>query len=116
MATALPIPNKITINNPKQVKHRTLEARFGDGQGQWAGKGINRKVRFYDIEWAPLSLSEKDTIEAALDTVEGYGTLLWTPCNESTELKFRLIDGEYDTTPLSQNKYKITCKLEQRFD
>jgi phage-related protein len=117
MSTAIPLPTKITIDNPKSVKAKTLYAQYGDGFMQAAGNGLNRKVREYDIEWGPLTLAEKDTVEASLDLVEGFGTLTWTPCNEVTELKFYVPDGKYDTTPLNNNgMYKITTHIIQRFD
>ena len=107
--------NKIVLETSKDVRHRTLAAQFGDGNGQYAGKGANRKVRSYNVTWAPLTLDEKDTVEAALDTVEGFGILLYTPCNEVTQLKYRLVDGAYSTEPVSPTMYKISCKIEQRY-
>ena len=117
MSTAMPLPEKITIDVPKEVRAKTLYAQFGDGQMQAAGNGLNRKVKSYNIKWAPLTSAEKDTVELALDLVEGFGTITWTPCGETTELKFYIPEGKYSTTPLNTvGLFEITTQIIQRFN
>lgn len=115
MATAMPLTNKIILERPKDVIDRTLEAKFGDGYGQYAPNGLNSRFESYNITWAPLSVDEKTTIESALTTVGGHGTLVWTPTYE-TEKRFRVVGGKYTVTPIAQATFQITCQLEQRFD
>lgn len=118
MATALPVTNKITVNSTKSVSFRVKTATFGDGYTQTAADGINNKVDTWEVEWGALTLTQKNTVEATLDSVGASGVLTWTPMNESVSKKFRMSTDGYRRSldgKLS-NVYKITCKLVQVFD
>lgn len=116
MSVAMPVTNRIILDSDKDVENRTLKAQFGNGYGQAAPNGTNARVETWNIVWAPLTAAEKTTVEAALDSVGGWGTLLWTPCGETVQKKYRLVDGKYKTTPDGASRFKISCTLEQRFE
>jgi phage-related protein len=115
--TALPLPTKIVLDSDKSVSFRAISSRFGDGYQQIAPNGINNRVASWNIEWAPLTLAEKDTVESVLDSVGSWGILTWTPCMETVQLKFRMSNEGYHRKSLSKvGLYSISCKLVQVFD
>lgn len=117
MTTALPLPTKIVLSSDKSVTFRTISSQFGDGYQQVAPNGINVKVASWNIEWAPLTLAERNTVEGVLDSVGTWGILTWTPCVETTQLKFRISGEGYTRKSLSKiGLYTISCKLTQVFD
>jgi phage-related protein len=117
MTTALPLPNKIALSSDKSVGFRAITAQFGDGYQQVAPNGINVKIASWSIEWGALTLAERDTVEASLDSVGSWGILTWTPTNESTQLKFRMTADGYTRRTTGKNGiFSISCKLTQVFD
>jgi len=115
MATNLPLTNKINKDSRKSSLFREMSAQFGDGYQQVAPKGINNKYDTWELEWVALLTSEKDTVEAVLDSVGSWGILLWTPSYESVTKKFRLSKEGYTRTRVG-GTFKISCKLIQVFD
>lgn len=113
---AMPVLNRITRDQPKETTHRTLQARFGNGQGQFVPNGLHAKTRTMSVTWAPLVAADKNTVETALDSVGGWGTLTWTTPYDTVQSKWRLVDGKYHTETIGKQRYKITCSLEERFD
>ena len=115
--TALPLPTKVALSSDKTVVFRDMSVQFGDGYQQIAPNGTNNKVANWSIEWAPLTQTERDTVEAVLDSVGSWGILTWTPCMESVQVKFRMSKEGYQRKALSKNGlYNISCKLIQVFD
>lgn len=117
MATALPLPTKITSDSVRNTKFKVISASFGDGYEQVAPKGLNNSYSEYTVEWAPLTSTEKDTVLSVLDTVGAAGILTWTPCLETTQKKFRMSPEGYSLKWLGKsNVYSISCNLKQVFD
>ena len=115
--TALPLPNKITIESDKSVNFREMSAQFGDGYQQVAPNGINNKIDSWSITWAPLSSSEKTTVESVLNTNGSWGILQWTPLGETVAKNFRMTKDGYSRKSLNRgNLFSISCKLVQVFD
>jgi phage-related protein len=115
--TALPLPTKIVLDSDKSVSFRAISSQFGDGYQQIAPNGINNRVASWTIEWAPLTQTERDTVESVLDSVGSWGILTWTPCMETVQLKFRMSNEGYSRKSLSKvGLYSISCKLVQVFD
>jgi phage-related protein len=112
----MPYPNRVEIGSSRTYNRRTLKAQFGDGYGQFADNGLNAKFETWDIMLAPLTIAERNTAMTSLDMIGGFGTLLWTPCNDSTQKKYRVVDGTIDEESLGNGLYKLSFKLEQRFD
>ena len=116
MATAMPLPTKTYLSSTKSVINSTLSVQFGDGKGQYAPDGANPRTELWDITWGPLSRADRITVETALDTVGGWGTLTYTPCNETVQKKFRVVDGKYSTNQIGNEIYEVKCSIIQRYD
>lgn len=115
--TALPVTNKITIDSDKSVSFNEISIQFGDGYQQIAPNGTNFKKDSWNITWAPLTATEKTTIEAALDGNGSWGVFSWTPLGESVSKNFRVDRSGYTRKTLNRtNLFSISCKLVQCFD
>jgi phage-related protein len=113
----LPISNKITIDSSKTVVFSDMAAQFGDGYEQVAAKGINNVRENWSIEWGGLTTTEKDTIVAVLNSVGSWGLLLWTPCGETTQKKYRMTRDGYSVKREGSNAiFTVSCTLRQVFD
>lgn len=116
MSVAMPVPSKITINGTSMsVTNRTLRVQYGEGYEQSAKDGLNSKIEEWDIVWAPLTLSEMQTVETALDAVGGWDILTWTPCFDTVEKGFNVVQGKYSRSVVGR-KFKISCKLRQTYN
>jgi phage-related protein len=89
MAAPQVFPFRPTVETAAEVKFRTLSAQFGDGYKQVVGDGINIRSEAWTLtfrgKWARgaeevtssrVYISE---VKAALDALEGFHPLLWTP-------------------------------------
>jgi phage-related protein len=113
----LPVSTKITIDSSKTVVFSDMAAQFGDGYEQVAAKGINNVRENWSIEWGGLSTTEKDAIVAVLNSVGSWGLLLWTPCGETAQKKYRMTRDGYSVKRESSNAiFTVTCNLRQVFD
>lgn len=112
----LPYPNRVSIDSSRTYNRRTLKAQFGDGYGQYADNGLNAKYETWEIILAPLTTVERDAAMVSLDMIGGFGTVLWTPCGDTVEKKYRIIDGAIDEQNLGNGRWQLNFKLEQRFD
>ncbi len=112
----MPYPKKVSNDSHRTYNRRTLKAQYGEGYGQFADNGLNAKYETWDIILGPLTITERDLAMNSFDMIGGFGTLLWTPCNDSIQKKYRVVDGTIDENPLSNGLYKLSFKLEQRFD
>jgi phage-related protein len=113
---ALPLPEKIGRDATLEISSRTLTAQFGDGYNQRAPDGLNTEVETWTVTWLALTLSERETVLAALKTVGGWGVLLWTPCYQTAQQKYKVKDGKRSVKVLSNSEFNISCTLEQVFD
>lgn len=120
MATALPLPDRLSPESTRQTAFRDITAQYGDGYLQSAPDGINSKIERWNIIWMNVSESEKNTIVAALNAEGTWGVLTWTPFDEVTQRKFRMdrpgYSIRYTLTTAGQRRYIIECTLIQRFD
>lgn len=111
---AMPVVSKISIESTRKVSFNKIAAKFGDGYEQSAPNGINNKIDSWDITWGGLSSSEYQTIMTALTSIGAWGTITWTPCDETVQKKFR-IDGDIATNR-EGSLYKVSCNIRQVFD
>ena len=114
--TALPLPTRILMEADRTVSFQTIAAQFGDGYEQVAPKGLNNRKESWSITWAGLTLAEKNTIVAVLNSVGTWGILSWTPCTESISANFRLVDGYKVTQVGGSGVFSITAGLKKVYD
>lgn len=113
-SVAMPHPTKISLESSRKVAFRQVAAQFGDGYEQVAPNGLNNKVDTWDLVWGGLTSTEKITVETVLNSVGTWGILLWTPCDELYQKKFRVTG---DTTYQREGtRYKISLTVKQVFD
>jgi phage-related protein len=113
---ALPLPEKILVDASKTTTFRTLRASFGDGYSQRAPDGINSRIDSWTLRWGALTPAELQVVEAALDSVGGYGVLLWTPIGETVQKKFVNTKATYSRTRVNSNAYTVSVTLDEVFD
>jgi len=120
MATALPLPDKISPESTKQTSFRDITNQYGDGYLQSAPDGLNAQIDSWDIIWMNVTEADKTTIINALNTEGTWGVLTWTPFDEASVKKFRMVrpgySFRYSVTAPGIRRYIIECKLLQRFD
>lgn len=116
MAFSLPHPEKILRSSTKETEFNTLETKFGNGYGQAVANGLNSVVDTWNITWGGLTLSEKDTVEAALRLAGGHGVFTWTPNYESSVKKFKLKSKKYSLFVKNNNVFDISVDLYQVFE
>ncbi len=117
MATVqnMPLPGKITNEGSTELNFKTIAMSFGDGYEQTAPDGLNDVLEVRDVQWAPLTLTEMQTVWNVLKTVKATGILLWTPCDEVVQKQFKLADGKITRTNLGNN-WKISIRVKESFD
>jgi phage-related protein len=119
MATALPLPDRISPESGFEVESRAITNSFGDGYEQSAPDGLNANIEMWDIVYQNVSETEKNTILTALNVEGTWGVLTWTPFDQAVEKKYKR-DGnykvQYSLTAESRRRYIISFKLKQRFD
>lgn len=114
--SALPLAEKLHTSSNQQVKFKAIAAEFGDGYSQRAPDGLNNKRQSFEITWPGLSLVDKDTVVAVLDSVGSWDVLTWQPPTEPTELKF-IIDPESGySIDYVATRFNISCRITQAFD
>jgi phage-related protein len=114
MPQSLPLPDKLSADIGKGINDSVLTAKFGDGYWQSAANGINASADTWAISWIWLSPTDRDTVNAALDTVGAWDYLTWTPRGESIQKRFKVVANSRRFEYLG-NKTKIHCSLEQAF-
>lgn len=114
MATvAMPVTNKISIVSDLEVKFRKLSVSYGDGYEQTAPDGINNTFDVWNLTWGGLSSTERNTVMTALRSVGTWGTLTWTPCDETVQKKYQ-IEGSIKSTREGAF-YRVSCQVKQVF-
>lgn len=120
MATALPLPDRISPESSREFRFRDITNQNGDGYAQSAPDGLNSKIDAWSIVWMNVSETEKTTILTALNTEGTWGIITWTPFDEASVKKFKMerpgYSVRYSTTAPGRRRYIIECKLVQRFD
>lgn len=114
--TALPLTSKLLTSCNKSTMFAEVSAKFGDGYGQSAPKGLNNKIDTWVIEWGGIGLTDKTTIETMLNSVGSWGLISWTPIDEIYSKKFRMDKSGYTAVKVGKTSFKISCKLIQVFD
>ena len=71
----------------KTSKPRVIKNAFGDGYSQRMADGINTNLQVWNLGWTKLE-ADIDTIEAFLDSHNGYIAFYWPPERESVARKF----------------------------
>ena len=114
---SMPLPGKINIDSDLQIDFKDISTRYGDGYTEIAPDGLNSARETWDINWAPLTQSEYNTVKTALLSVGTWGTILWTPCDDTVQKKFRIKSKtSLRRTRIAHRQYKVSITVEQIFD
>lgn len=116
-ADTLPYRNKLTRESRfPRVEHKTLRVSFNDGFSHQAPDGgINTKREEFDITWVNLTLAEKKSLCASLDTYGGWAPYTWTINQSGPTRKLIVKDGKYSITE-TRGVFQLSCTLEKVFD
>jgi phage-related protein len=115
MATIFPVTLPApSYSTSKSTKPRVLKAGFGDGYAQRASDGLNSLGKSWRAVWQVLSVSEADTLEAFLEARGGWDAILWTPPDESTQIK--VICSEWTRTSKDPGIVEMSLTMEKVFD
>lgn len=111
----MPIPEKIIDQGEVDIEFKVISMKFGDGYEQIAPDGINNIVEERKVEWAPLTLTEANSVWDIIRTIGAHGLYTWTPCDSTIQKKYRLSDTKVSKTKIGNN-YKISIRVREAFD
>jgi phage-related protein len=114
MTTALVLTNLISQNSQKKVTYRVLRASFGNGYEQTAPDGLNYSVESWNIQYENITLADRTTLIAMLESVGSFNTISWTAPNGTAKLYKMSADG-YTENQLSANVFSVSFTLNQVF-
>ena len=113
----LPFTNKITTDTSFEDKALVISAKFSNGYGQSAPKGINSIETKYNVVWTPLDRADMLTLRNVLRTVGSWGALRWQPIEETALQYFALPPDEIlKVSPVSAAQYKCSINLIRVYD
>ena len=112
---ALPYPNKVTRDSDSELTFRAISAKFGEGYKQSAPDGINATIENWNITIGPLKPAERVIALTAFKTVGTWGTITWTPYDETVQLNFQIKEGTSIKSVRVGKLYKLILTLEQVF-
>lgn len=112
---ALPYSTKITRDSDMELATREISAQFGDGYRQAAPDGLNAVYEEWNITWAPLTKTERNSLLASLQSIGTWGIATWTPCDETVQKKFNIV-GKVSFGRVNKSLYKVQAQLKQVFD
>lgn len=112
MSTALPYPEKVTLNSSFSKKNIVIIGNFGEGYQQVAGKGIKPSRDVWTIELKPLTYAQKMDYENFFKSVGTWGLVSWTPSFRSSAKLFK-ITGTPTIKQTSFSTYQVNFTLEE---
>ena len=116
MSIPLPLQNKISRDNAKKtIEESVLKANFGNNYTQIAPNGLNALKESWSIEWAGLTLAEKISLEATLDTLGAWGIVYWIPLYDVKLKEFRIKENSRSFSSQNNNVFSVGLTLEQCF-
>lgn len=107
----MPLTPVISQNSQKSVLYRTRTMRFGNGYEQRAADGTNPIEDSWTISWENVPTTDKNTILTALNTVQGFDYLTWTPPDETAK-KF-VVDGQVSISNNSGGIWTVSVAVRQ---
>ena len=114
---AMPLTGKINIDSDLDIEFKDISTQYGDGYSERAPDGLNNTRENWDIIWAPLTQAEYQTVRDALLSVGTWGTITWTPCDDTIQKKFRIKKGtSLKRTRVANRQYKVSISIQQIFD
>jgi phage-related protein len=114
MATALVLTDKISQGSQKKVTYRVLKAQFGNGYEQTAPDGLNYSVESWDVKYENITLADRTTLIAMLESVGSFNTISWTPPNGTAKL-YKMTQDGYTESQQSANVFSVSFSLYQVF-
>lgn len=73
----------------RTVNPEILSNEFGDGYNQEVADGINYQKPTVSLTWEPLTLAEKNLLEAFFVERGGYQPFMWTYPGDSVQTKWK---------------------------
>jgi phage-related protein len=113
---ALPYVNKISILSSKGKLSNDTSIQYKEGFQQVIPHGINTARDTWTINWAGLTLSEKQSLETTFDTKGSWGIYSYTPCYENNIKNYRMEKDSYSLQIKSNSEFNISAKFTQVFD
>lgn len=109
----MPLTTRIRQAASRTRKQRIQQARFGDGYSQEAPNGINSQYdEWSNVGWDNLNTTEAATVIAVLEAVGLVDYITWTPPLETTQKRFKVVDG-YQVIHLGSSLVNISFNLTQ---
>lgn len=113
----LPFTSKITTDTSFEDKPLAISAKFSNGYGQSAPKGLNNVETKYTIVWTPLERADMLTLRDVLNTVGSWGALRWKAIEDNAIRYYALPPDEVlKASPVSPSQYKCSINVIRVYD
>jgi len=94
--------------------YKTKTAKFGNGYSQSAPDGINDVYDVWNITFESLSLTDRNTLVAALDAVKAWDYLTWQALGDSASKRWKVTpEGWSEST--NGTTWTLSFVLEQTY-
>lgn len=100
-------------SSTRRRMYKTKRVKFGNGYTQSAPDGINDMQDEWTLVFENLTLTERNALVTALDSVEGWDYLTWQAPGDNTTKRWLVTDGWSEST--TGNAWTITVNLEQTY-
>lgn len=112
MSAAMPLTEYISQQSTRKRQYRTLRASFNNGYEQTAPDGINNVRDIWTVVYSNLTLTDRNSVVSALDTVKGWDYLTWQAPGDDASKKWKVTpDGWSETN--NGATWSITFTVEQ---
>jgi phage-related protein len=115
MSVAMPLTTLIT-GVSKQSKAKMLTAQLGNGYIHTAVDGPSNLYELLSITWSNLSLTDRDTVVAAIVATYAVDYFTYTPPGDSSK-KYIIVPSSdadlYSESVLSGRYYSISINVRQ---
>lgn len=113
---ATPFPSiAIDQSSSRSTERNMNTTRFGGGYEQSVPMGINYRRDKWSVLWSGLTVTERNTIIAFIDSVSNGGIITWQSPYDAATKKYRL-EGDWSINDGGGGIYNIQISLRQVFD
>lgn len=107
-----PIEPSYGTDMQQEFKVKRLE--LGDGATQRKRKGLNSTPQQWSINWDNIPDDDAETLRLFFEGLGGTDVLLWTPYNQTIELKWTA--NRFRSRPSGYKVHTCSIELTQEFD
>lgn len=115
MPVAMPLTTSITGFN-KQAKVKLLTAQLGNGYIHTAADGPANSYELISVSWSNLSLTDRNTVVAAIVSTVGVDYFTYTPPGDSSK-KYIIVPSQdadlYSESIMGGQYYSVSVNLRQ---